>query len=180
MGDCWESKATLKGHHWTLADYGDQLPWSKVSQEMIDDLNSTEIEKNQCLIIHLAAGLHLKKITLAGEDRQGLEFPQISTLAGEIRSDMYMQAKDCHDSIGELESEVPLLRAELRSHAHDLCKRNHDKDNRILLCFPPKAIAGVNVCIINVSPSMRFTTPTIPGRSIHRRNGYSSYLTEVI
>ena len=124
---------------------------------MVDDLNSTDIEKNQCLIIHLAAGLYRKETTLIG-DRQGLDFPQIAILAGEIRSDMYLQAKERHDSIGELDSEVPLLSAELRPHAHDLRKRNHDKDNRLLLCFPPKAIHGVNVCIINVSPSMRFTT----------------------
>ena len=53
---------------------------------------------------------------------------------------------------------MPLLRAELRAHSNDMCKRSHDKDNRILLRFPPLAIKNRNVCIINVSPSLRFTT----------------------
>ena len=70
---------------------------------------------------------------------------------------MYGQAKERHDSTGVLDSDTSLLRVELKAHAHDMCQRNHDKDNRIILCFPPKLLQGLNVCIVNVSPSLRFT-----------------------
>ena len=156
-GDCWRTNATIVHGGWEILDYGDNLPWSEVSKELIDDLGSTDCEKNQCLVIHMAAGLYYdKKRSSQGNYGNG-EFPGVSKLASSIRSDMYAQAKECHDSIGELSSETSLLKAEMKSHAHDMCKRNHDKDNRIILCFPPRALENHNICIINVSPSLRFT-----------------------
>lgn len=47
---------------------------------------------------------------------------------GALRSEIYAHAKLCHDTIGDLEGEVPLIRAELRAHEHDACKRNRDEE----------------------------------------------------
>ena len=157
-GELWETAASINLARWALYDYGDRLHWGNVTNELMEDLNSTDVEKNQCLIIHLAAGIYFRNLRSFGLERKGEEFPSIAYLPAEIRPDMYQNAKECHDSIGELGTEAPLLMAELRSHARDLCKRNHDKDNRILLRFPPKSMNGFNVCIVNGFPSLRYTT----------------------
>ena len=156
-GDHWETQAHVNSNSWTLMDYGGKLPWSHVSKEFWGDLNSPDVEKNQCLIIHLAAGVHIYETMEEKKEITGGEFPHISLIASEIRSDMYHQAKTCRDPLGELCKETPLIRAELRAHSHDTCKRNHDKDNRILSCSPPTILKGFDVCIINVSPSLRYT-----------------------
>ena len=59
QGDTWESTDRIKQIYWELHDYGGQIPRGNVSKELMDDMDSTDPEKNQCLIIHLAAGIAL-------------------------------------------------------------------------------------------------------------------------
>ena len=148
-GDHWATTASFGDFTWSVKDYGDQLSWEFACDELKDDLNSVSLEKNQCMILHLAAGIE--------HDGNNTCFTSIMKRGAIIRSEIYAQAKRCHDTIGDLSGEVPLIRAELKAHAHDACKRNHDKDNRLLLCFPPPSLRRVNLCMINVAPSMRFS-----------------------
>ena len=55
----------------------------------------------------------------------------------------------------------PLVILELRSHAHDAMHPHHDRDHRSLICFAPGVLSHINVCVIRVSPSCRFTTHVI-------------------
>ena len=153
-GEFWETQAQLGEYSWEVRGYGDLLSWAQVSPDLKGELDSVSIERNQCMILHLAAGI----INSQEGSAKGNQFKQISTLGGEIRSEIYSQAKQCFEALGELEGDVPIIRAELRAHAHDACKRHHDKDNRILLCFPPESIQNFELCMINVAPSLRFTT----------------------
>ena len=128
MGDPWETTASFGEFLWAVKDYGDQLSWEFAKGDLKGELDSVSMEKNQCMILHLAAGVEL----LEGN----LDFQTISKRGGLLRSEIYEQAKLRYDTIGDLSGDVPLIRAELKAHAHDACKRNHDKDNRLLLCFP--------------------------------------------
>ena len=102
------------------------------------------------MILHLAAGIeHL---------RDNTSIKDILKRGALIRSEIYIQAKTCHDAIGDLPGDIPLIRAELHARAHDACKRNHDKDNRLLLCFPPDSPKETNLRMINVAPSLRYST----------------------
>ena len=152
-GPMWETDAKINGHTWTLWDFGDALPWLPSETILIDDLKGPIIEKNQCLLIHTAAGI----ICSQGKVDHNTT-SDIHKLASSFRTQVYLQGKECFDTIGELPASSPLIHAELRAHAHDVCHKNHDKDNRSLLCFPPIELNNINVGIVAVSPSFRYTT----------------------
>ena len=77
IGDCWHTTAQIHGSSWELLDYGDVLPWSSVSQELVDDLCATDCERNQCLVTHLAAGLHGNNLRKEGKSLAANEFCEI-------------------------------------------------------------------------------------------------------
>ena len=152
-GPMWETDAMIDEHTWSLRDFGDLLPWRPDEHILIDELKGPIVERNQCLLIHTAAGI------VCGNDPVSENaLKDVQKLASSFRSQVYKQGKLCLEALGELPHLSSLIRVELRAHAHDVCHKNHDKDNRSLLCFPIKELEHKNIGIVAVSPSFRFTT----------------------
>ena len=61
VGGRWETTSFFVDSEWVLQEYGDQLSWEHDGDDIKDDLSSAGIEKNQCMILHLAAGLELSQ-----------------------------------------------------------------------------------------------------------------------
>ena len=143
------------GRKWHLYDFGDTIP-ATPSDPINDAFQSVLSERNQRLSIHLAAGLQ--------HNANWDQFPtpaQVFSRARELRWEQYNQALECMKGtlpVGEVD---PLVLVELRTHAHDALHPHRDSDRRSLICFAPKALDEVNVCVIRVSPSCRFTTHVI-------------------
>ena len=62
IDDRWATQLNMGKYEWGLLDYGDILHWGKVSTTLQNDLKSTWCGKNQCLIIHLAAGAIFREL----------------------------------------------------------------------------------------------------------------------
>ena len=152
-GPMWETEAIIRGFNWSLRGFGDLLPWGPQECELIDDLHGPIVEKNQCLLIHLAAGM-----VCGDKPAQPDALRKVQKLASSFRSQVYLQGKECLGSLGELPALAPLINVELRAHSHDVCRKTHDKDNRSLLCFPLRELSHTNVGIIALSPSFRIRT----------------------
>ena len=73
-------------------------------------------------------------------------------MASQFSEQEYPRGKVCFDTIGELNEATPLILAELKSHARDLRRKGRDKDNRILLCFPPRDLMHYHIGALAVSP----------------------------
>ena len=130
----WETGLDIHEQRWNAIDLGDCLPWGDSQPTLVDDLLGPTVEKKQCLLIHASAGTIVqqagKTLQLRAKSRK---------MALIMRSDVYCQGEDCFDTIGDPEQENPLLLAELKARARDSFRKNHDKDNRSLLCFHPWA-----------------------------------------
>ena len=88
-GPMWETNAIIKGLQWRILDFGDLLPWSYQDKQLIDDLKGPIQEKNQCLFIHVAAGLVLLT------DTPDLDLlPKVRLKASSLRAQAYSQAKE--------------------------------------------------------------------------------------
>ena len=74
------------------------------------ELNGNLIAKNQCLLAHTAAGMVIRH-----EGREAKFRDQVRGQALILSAETYAQAKLCFETIGELETEPPLLRAELKA-----------------------------------------------------------------
>ena len=151
-GPMWETNATIGSPQWGILDFGDMLPWSPSDEELIGDLKGPICEKNRCLFVQAAAGLVCENGQVGDNTLNS-----IRKLASSFRAQSYAQGKQCCDTIGELVDSVPLIHAELRSHAHDLCRAHHDKDNRALLRSTPMELNDFDIGIIAASPSFRCT-----------------------
>ena len=149
VGDRWETTSAIGEFQWTLRAYCDQLSWEFADSALKDVSDSVTTEQNQCTILRLADGIALSQ---AGERKVG--YLGISRIGGILRSVIYSQSQLCHETIGGLMGEVPLISAELLSHAHDACKRNHDEDNR----SPPFAL----IPPLSEGPTCAWPTYSIP------------------
>ena len=151
----WEAEARIGDYTWPLRDFGDLLPWHPDENTLIDELKGPIVERNQRLLIHTAAGIVCGKDKVSENARR-----DVQKLASSSLSQVYLQGKLCLDPLGELPPSSSLIRVELRARAHDVCHKNHDKDNRPLLRFPIKELERKNIGIVEASPSFRFTTHT--------------------
>ena len=152
---------TLRGRTYSVYDFGDTLP-------VIADDPSNEVygskgpDKNKCLLLHIAAS-YIRLGTNKGSPKpcSELTMPEIINLARQYRQEQMMQATQCKGELGDPTNNDPLVVAELRSHVHDVCTVGHDRDRRVLLCFPLSCMDSTNVCIIRVTPSCRYTVHLI-------------------
>ena len=64
MGDHWETTASFGEFLWAVKDYGDQLSWEFAKGDLEGELDPVSMGKNQCMILHLAAGVELLEETL--------------------------------------------------------------------------------------------------------------------
>ena len=163
--------AKVSGTSWNLRDYGDTIP-TVPGYPMLDVYHPGPVERNKCLLIHLVAAI----LWAPGSDRQNpnndFKLGDIHRLGRDLRYRQYQQVMDCLPVLGPVQESEPLALAELRAHAHDLGRAHHDRGHRSIVCFPPEELSQLNLAIIRVIPSGRYTVHHIESRMRSNRWAY--------
>ena len=155
-GEYIHTPARIGESQWGVLGFGDTIP-TVSGGPIVDAYDVGERERSKCLIIHFAAGILWAPGSKHQTNPQAPRLDSAQRLSRDIRYRQYQQALRCLPQVGSAKDNEPLILAELLPHAHDLMRAHHDRDHRSIICFPPEELAGLNLAIIRVMPSGRYT-----------------------
>lgn len=150
----WVTDVDIGGLRWETLNFGYLIPWNKTAPTLAGDLQCPIVAKDQFLPTRAPACIIFGDGVVDTLLRES-----IRNLALTFRAETYARSKLRFDTLGELSGGPPLLRAELKSRAHDAFRAEHDKGNRTLMRLPAMDLLGYNVGIISGAPSFRLTAP---------------------
>ena len=162
-GDYVQTPVKVAHTSWTLLDFGDSIPTLQ-GDPITDVYDPGPKDQNKCMLIHVAAGILWAPTANHQRPDNRLDVQHIMRLARDIRYRQYLQVQQCLQELGPRSDTEPLVIAELRAHAHDLSHAHHDRDHRSIICFPPDELDMLNLGIIRVRPSGRYTVHHIESK----------------
>ena len=121
-GDFTAQELTVACFHFQVIDFGDSIPLTAALMRSTG--NTENVERNQCVLLHLAAGLLWNE---TGRKKQVPDRGRVFTLAQDLRR---IEFTNAIAAVGALKDDASLEGMIIKSNAHDSTHPSHDRDFR--------------------------------------------------
>ena len=126
-GDFTAQELTVACFHFQVIDFGDSIPLTEALMRSTGNIDN--VERNQCVLLHLAAGLLWNE---TGRKKQVPDRGRVFTLAQDLRRVEFTNAQAAAEALKE---DLSLESMIIKSNAHDSTHPSHDRDFRTLGFF---------------------------------------------
>ena len=141
-GDFTAQELTVACFHFQVIDFGDSIPLTAALMRSAG--NTENVERNQCVLLHLAAGLLWNE---TGRKKQVPDRGRVFTLAQDLRR---IEFSNAIAALEALKDDVSLEGMIIKSNAHDSTHPSHDRDFRTLGFFLAEVLSELKSGCIRI------------------------------
>ena len=141
-GDFTAQELSIACFRFQVIDFGDSIPIQDALMRSTGNVGN--VERNQCVLLHLAAGILWNE---SGRPKRAPDRGMVFTLVQEIRR---LELKNALLAAGSLRDETSLEEMIVKSNAHDVCNPSRDRDFRTLGFFLLSVLTDRNIGCLRI------------------------------
>ena len=141
-GDFSAQELSIACFHFQVIDFGDSIPIQDALMRSTGNIEN--VERNQCVLLHLAAGILWNE---SGRPRRVPDRGRVFTLVQELRR---LELKNALTALESLQDDASLEGMIVKSNAHGACNPSHDRDFRTLGFFLSSVLDGRKIGCLGI------------------------------